>query len=323
MADRKAKTSSRGKTPAKSSAKKSMMSKPDSASQQASGENASRLIDERIHSLGDWRGETLAEVRRLIHEAVPDVLEEWKWMGTPVWSHEGIICTGETYKQVVKLTFARGASIDDPKSLFNSSLEGNTRRAIDIREGESLPAKAFKDLIRSAMEANHQARAPKAKRSVTSDGKTKTVASDAKRVNSKKKAGEVVLLSGGNPQIAKGEGDVPVQRYLAAIPGWKQEIGKRLDELIVRHVPSVQKAVKWNSPFYGVEGKGWFVSFHVFARYLKVTFFKGQSLRPIPPGGTERSGDARWIDIHEDDFDEAQMAKWIKQAAKIPGWMAS
>ncbi|HEY6229953.1 MAG TPA: DUF1801 domain-containing protein [Pyrinomonadaceae bacterium] len=133
----------------------------------------------------------------------------------------------------------------------------------------------------------------------------------------------VKLLSGGNPQIAKADGDAPVQAYIAAMPGWKRELGKRLDALIVRSVPNVSKAVKWNSPFYGIEGQGWFLSFHVFTRYVKVTFFRGASLRPAPPGGTAKSGDARWIDIHEsDELDESQMAKWVKQAAALPGWLS-
>ena len=123
---------------------------------------ASKNITQRIQDLGDWRGETLASVRQLIHNADPGIEEEWKWMGTPVWAHDGIVCTGETYKQVVKLTFARGASLDDPKKLFNSSLEGNTRRAIDIREGEKLNAAAFRKLIRSAIAANSAARAKRA-----------------------------------------------------------------------------------------------------------------------------------------------------------------
>ncbi|MEO7251771.1 MAG: DUF1801 domain-containing protein [Arenimonas sp.] len=121
------------------------------------GEAASAQIDARIKELGDWRGEMLAQVRKLIHEADPDMQEAWKWMGTPVWSHDGNVCTGESYKQLVKLTFARGASIADPKELFNSSLEGNTRRAIDIREGEKLNATAFKQLIRAAVAANQEA----------------------------------------------------------------------------------------------------------------------------------------------------------------------
>jgi len=115
---------------------------------------ASKNITKKIADLDDWRGETLAALRKLIHDADPDIQEEWKWMGTPVWSHDGIICTGESYRQVVKLTFARGAALPDPKKLFNSSLEGNTRRAIDIREGEKLDAAAFKKLIKAAGDAN-------------------------------------------------------------------------------------------------------------------------------------------------------------------------
>jgi hypothetical protein len=131
----------------------------------------------------------------------------------------------------------------------------------------------------------------------------------------------VVLLSGGNPQIAKAEGDAAVRAYIAAMPGWKRDIGKRLDALIVRTAPKVQKAIKWNSPFYGMAGKGWFLSFHVFTKYVKVTFFKGKSLRPVPPGASKHQ-EVRYLDIHEDDFDEAQTAKWVKQAAALPGWMA-
>jgi hypothetical protein len=128
------------------------------------GESASELIDGRIAALGDWRGETLARLRALIHEADPEVVEEWKWRGVPVWSHAGIITTGETYKAVVKLTFAKGASLPDPEGLFNSSLEGNTRRAIDIREGEAIDEAAFKALIRAAVALNT---APKTRKSKT------------------------------------------------------------------------------------------------------------------------------------------------------------
>ncbi len=130
-----------------------------------------------------------------------------------------------------------------------------------------------------------------------------------------------VLLSGGNPQIAKADGDAPVDAYLAAVPGWKRDVAIRLDRLIVATVPGVAKAVRWNSPMYGIAGRGWFASFHVFAKYVKVTFFKGTSLWPVPPGGTAQ--EARWIDIHEDDFDEALLARWIEQAAKLPGWSKS
>ena len=132
------------------------------------------------------------------------------------------------------------------------------------------------------------------------------------------RAAKPALLAGGNPQIAKADGDAPVQAYIAAMPGWKSDVGRRLDTLIVRTVPGVHKAVKWNSPLYGIEDQGWFLGFHTFTNYVKVTFFRGTSLRPVPPGGKAR--DARWIDIHEDDIDKAQMAKWIRQAAALPGW---
>lgn len=132
----------------------------------------------------------------------------------------------------------------------------------------------------------------------------------------------VVRLSGGNPQIAKGDGDAPVQAYIKAMPGWKSALGKRLDAIVMKQVPHARKAVRWNSPFYGVEGHGWIVSFHVLTKYVKVNFFAGKSLKPLPPGGTEKSGESRWIDIYEvDELDEAQMASWLKQAAAIPGWI--
>jgi hypothetical protein len=138
------KPTTKSKAPAKAKAK----------SGPVSGKAASRLIEQRIRDLGGWRGETLARMRALILEADPAAIEEWKWMGTPVWSHDGIICTGETYKEVVKLTFARGAKVADPSRLFNSSLEGNTRRAIDIHEGEKVDASAFKALIKAAVALN-------------------------------------------------------------------------------------------------------------------------------------------------------------------------
>jgi hypothetical protein len=133
------------------------------------------------------------------------------------------------------------------------------------------------------------------------------------------KAAKPVLLSGGNPQIAKGYGDAPVQAYIAAMPGWKRDVGRRLDALIARTVPGVHKAVKWNSPFYGVEGQGWFLGIHTFKNYVKVGFFRGTSLRPVPPGAS-KGKERRYLDIHEDDkLDEAQMANWVKQASQLPG----
>jgi hypothetical protein len=240
-------------------------------------------------------------MRALILQADPEMTEEWKWMGTPVWSHHGIVCTGEAYTKVVKLTFAQGAGFPDPSRLFNASLEGSTRRAIDIREGETVDAGAFTALVKAAV-AHNASRAKKARPPAA-------------------ETGPVTRLSGGNPQVRKADGDAPVQVYIAAMPGWKRALGERLDALIVRNVPGVRKAVKWNSPFYGVEDRGWFLSFHVFTRYVKVTFFRGASLRPIPPGGTARSQDARWIDLHEGDvLDEDQMAAWVTRAAALPGW---
>jgi len=134
-----------------------------------------------------------------------------------------------------------------------------------------------------------------------------------------RKVAKPALLAGGNPQIAKADGDAPVQAYIAAMPGWKRDVGRRLDALIVRTVPGVRKAVKWNSPFYGLEGQGWFLGVHCFTRYVKVAFFRGASLRPVPPGES-KSKDTRYLDIHEDDqLDEAQLAAWVKQASQLPG----
>jgi hypothetical protein len=248
---------------------------------------------------------------------------------------------------VVKLTFFRGASLKDPGGLFNSSLEGNARRAIDIREGEVIDAKAFKALIKAAVAENLRSNAPNPRKAgpksksknrsrnphpqplsqrgrgvATIDSKpgakSKASAKEAKPAKGRK-GKKVVLLSGGNPQIAKADGDAPVQAYIAAMPGWKSNLGKRLDALIVRHVPNVRKAVKWNSPFYGIEGQGWFLAFHVFTHYVKVTFFAGNSLRPIPPGPS-KDKNARYYDIREGEFDEEQFAAWVKQAAALPGW---
>jgi hypothetical protein len=259
----------------------------------------------------DWREKTLSRMRALILQADPEMIEERKWKkpsnamtGVPVWSRNGIVCTGETYKSVVKLTFAHGAKVPDPSRLFNSSLEGNTRRAIDIHEGETVDAVAFKTLIKAAVAQNK----PPAKKAGGAGG--------AKP--------RVKLLSGGNPQIAKADGDAPVQAYIAAMPGWKRDIGKRLDALITRNVPNVHKAVKWNTPFYGMDGQvgkiGFFLGFHCMTKYVKVAFFRGASLRPVPPGESKQK-DVRYLDIHEDDeLDEAQMTMWVKQAAALPGW---
>jgi len=132
----------------------------------------------------------------------------------------------------------------------------------------------------------------------------------------------VKLLSGGNPRIAKADGDAPVQEYIAAMPGWKSDVGRHLDAVVARTVPDVCKAVRWNSPFYGVEGEGWFLSFHCFTNYVKVTFFSGAQLRPPPPGAS-KDENVRYLDIHEDDeLDDAQLADWVTQASELPGWGA-
>lgn len=286
---------------------------------EAGPESPSELIDARIEELCDWRSKTLARVRALIKQADADVVEEVKWrkpsnsmLGVPVWSHNGIICTGETYKDKVKLTFAKGASLEDPARLFNSSLESNTRRAIDLYEGDDIDETAFTALIGSAaafneFEANAKKTAGKGRRSTANDGNGPSITAEPK------------LLSGGNPQIAKADGDTPVQAYISAMPGWKREVGRRLDQLIVSRVPDVRKAVRWNSPFYGIEGQGWFLSFHCFTNYVKVAFLNGTSLRPLPPGESKNDG-TRYLNIHEDDaLDEAQFADWVEQAAGLPG----
>jgi hypothetical protein len=147
---------------------------------------------------------------------------------------------------------------------------------------------------------------------------SKTSAKVAKKAAPKRVATKPALLAGGNPQVAKAYGDAPVRAYIAAMPGWKRDVGRRLDALIVRTVPGVRKAVKWNSPLYGIEGQGWFLGVHCFTRYVKVAFFRGTSLRPVPPGES-KSKDTRYLDIHEDELDEAQLAAWVKQASQLPG----
>ena len=231
----------------------------------------------------------LSEIRRLMRDADPELVEEWKWMGTPTWSRGGVVAVANAHKGKVKVTFAHGAKLADPKKLFNAGLDGSTRRAIDLFEGDTIDAAAFGALVREAVAYN-------------TTGPAKPV-----------------LLSGGNPQIAKADGDAPVQAYIAAMPGWKSEVGRRLDDLIERTVPEVRKAVRWNSPFYGIEGQGWFLNVHVFTRHVKVTFLQGSSLEPQPPL-SGKDPDSRWVNIREDEFDEAQMETWIHQAAALPGW---
>ena len=276
-------------TPAKKAGAKKAAAPAKSA-----GGSASELIDARVASLGDWRGEMFSRLRALVRSAVPDVEETWKWRGTPVWERDGMICTGETYKNVVKLTFAKGAALPDPARLFNSSLEGNVRRAIDFHEGDPVNERALTALVRAAVALNQ----------------------------SKSKGKKPRLLSGGNPQIPKGDGDAPVRAYIAAMPGWKRAAGRELDALVERTVPGVTKAVKWNSPMYGLPGRGFFLAYHCFERYIKVTFFFGSALTPKPPVGS-KDPNARYVHVFEDareNVDEAQLADWIRQAAARPGW---
>ncbi len=263
---------------------------------------------------GTWQAQMLDRIRAQIQKALPDITEERKWkkpsnamQGIPVWSLDGIICTGETYKASVKLTFPKGASLPDPSRLFNASLEGNARRAIDLRQGDALNAKAFAALLRAAAIAN--VKPPKRP--------TTKAASKPK----------VKLLSGDNPQIAKGYGDASVQQYLAAIPGWKRITAQRIDALIARAVPNVRKAVKWNSPLYAAPSapeSEWFLSMHCFAKYVKVAFFRGTSLQPMPPGESKQP-QVRYLDISEDDsinsgstFNDKQFITWVKAASRLP-----
>ncbi len=267
-----------------------------------------------LRSGGTWQAQMLDRIRAQIQKALPDITEESKWkkpsnamQGIPVWSLDGIICTGETYTNTVKLTFPKGASLPDPAHLFNASLEGNARRAIDLRQGDTLNAKAFAALLRAAAIAN--VKLPKRP--------TTKAASKPK----------VKLLSGDNPQIAKGYGDAPVQQYLAAIPGWKRITAQRIDALIARAVPNVRKAVKWNSPLYAAPSapeSEWFLSMHCFAKYVKVAFFRGTSLQPMPPGESKQP-QVRYLDISEDDsinagvaFNEKQFIAWVKSASRLP-----
>jgi hypothetical protein len=172
-------------------------------------------------------------------------------------------------------------------------------------------------LLRSAQRGKSKTSAKVTKKAVAKRAAAKP--SKPRQTATKPQSGKVVLLSGGNPQITKAYGDAPVQAYIAAMPGWKRDLGRRLDALIVSTAPGVHKAVKWNSPFYGVEGQGWFLNFHCFTNYVKVAFFRGTSLRPVPPGASKHK-EVRYLDIHENDqFDEAQFAAWVKQASLLPG----
>jgi hypothetical protein len=182
------------------------------------------------------------------------------------------------------------------------------------------PGKAKPKARGTSRAGTPQKSATRSKSPPTAGAKGRPGASEARSIGLRKGEKVAVLLSGGNPRIAKADGDASVQAYIAGMPGWKRDLGKRLDALIVRSVPNVRKAVKWNSPFYGIEGRGWFLAFHTLTHYVKVAFFRGTSLRPVPPGAS-KGEDTRYMDIHEGELDEAQMATWVKQAAALPGWV--
>ena len=184
-------------------------------------------------------------------------------------------------------------------------------QSLTAQPSKSQPSKSKSSAAKSSAETSTAAQSPTPAR-VRKKPASPSAASPNRKVK---------LLSGDNPQIAKGDGAAPVQAYLEAIPGWKQAVAREVDQLIGELVPDVQRAVRWNSPFYGREGHGWIVAMHVFTKYVKVTFFNGQGLRPLPPGGTERSGNARWLDLREGmSVATSPLAGWIQQAARLPGW---
>ena len=266
-------------------------------------------IGGRFAASNDWRAATLARARELNHEALSEVREEVKWVkpsnpaGVLAWSLQGLICTGEVYRDKVKLTFARGASLPDPAGLFNASLEAGTRRAIDLFEGDELDAAAFRDLVRAGAAFNAAAKAKGARPTTSRSGEGPR------------------LLAGGNPQVPEGDGDAPVRAYIAAMPGWKREVGEQFDTLVERVVPGVKRAVRWSSPFYGVGGQGWFCTVHCLTRSVKVTFFRGALLEPPPPG-KGKDPEVRWVDVSEGGFAALapQLERWVRQAAALPGW---
>jgi hypothetical protein len=219
----------------------------------------------------------------------------------PIFNHAGIAVFAENRDDLTNMKRVEEGAKAKPKARRASRASGGRK-----------PAAAKKTANAGT----------KAKPPPKAGAKAKPAASEAKPIKMRRGQKVAVVLSGGNPRIAKEDGDAPVQAYIAGMLGWKGDLGKRLDALIVRNVPNVRKAVKWNSPFYGIEGRGWFLGFHTFTHYVKVGFFRGTSLRPVPPGAS-KGKDTRYIDIHEgDELDEAQMANWVKQAAALPGFLA-
>lgn len=202
---------------------------------------------------------------------------------------------------------------DSADSRAELVLDQQLSRGDDFAAQTALSKRMASRKVAAKTKATTKAKSPATKRKSASSTGSK----------SKPRAGRATkpkLLSGGNPQIAKGLGDAPVQAYITATPGWKREIAERIDALVTKAVPHVQKAVKWNSPFYGVEGQGWFLNFHMFPKYVKVAFFRGAALQPLPPEESKHK-DVRYVNIREGELDEAQMTKWAKQAAALPGWV--
>ncbi len=193
---------------------------------------------------------------------------------------------------------------------------GSKKTPSAARAGARSPSASHPPAQATRAKKNAARKAPKDNRGAS----TSKPAATRKRAASNGESSQIRLLSGGNPQIPKGDGDAPVQAYIRAMPGWKREVGRQLDALIERTVPGVTKAVRWNSPFYGVEGQGWFIAYHCYNRYVKLTFFRGQSLKPMPPGQS-KDPSVRYLDIHEhDEVGGEQLADWIRQAAALPGW---
>jgi hypothetical protein len=274
----------------------------------------------------------LRRLRSLVREEAPNAAERMAY-GLPTWHQEENLLHLGAFSRHVGF-YPGPAAIE----AFAEELEsfGTSKGAIQLPHNRDLPVDLVRRIVRWRLEQISEKRPPRARPGrAPPKSRTPSRAGEAREQTSRPaaspkegtKAGPSArrtkpwkLLAGGNPQVAKAEGDAPLQAYISAIPDWKRDIGRRLDALIVRTVPNVRKAVKWNSPFYGMAGQGWFLSFHVFTRYVKVTFFRGTSLQPLPPGASKHK-DVRYVDVHEDDLDETQMAKWLQQAAALPGWV--
>lgn len=211
-----------------------------------------------------------------------------------------------------------------PKTKSSTKTKSPTKTKSSTKAKAKTPAKArAKKSATKARRSTHVGKSTtKAKAGARAKASKTAQSAKAGKAGKASKGGKVRLLTGGNPQIAKGDGDAPVQAYLKALPGWKRELGERLDALITKAVPGVKKAVRWNSPFYGTEENDWFLGLHAITKYMKVAFFRGMSLKPLPPG-TSKDKNTRYVDIHEGELDEKQMTKWVKQAAALPGWSFS